>query len=65
MGKQTTYTVALYEVVEGVEVQDYMWSLKKTPASKDKNLTKLGTATIVVDNEHGDVLSFEIKYNEK
>ena len=65
LGKETTYTVALYEVVEGVEVQDYMWSLKKTPASKDKNLNKLGTATIVVENKTGEIVSFDLQYKEK
>ena len=64
LGKETTYTVALYQVVEGAEVQEYMWSLKKTPASKDKNLTRLGTATIVTDNKTGDVVSFYIEYLE-
>ena len=64
LGKETTYTVALYQVAEGAEVQEYMWSLKKTPASKDKNLTRLGTATIVTDNKTGDVVSFYIEYLE-
>ena len=62
LGKETTYTVALYQAVEGAEITDAMWSYKKTPASKDKNLTKLATATIVTDNETGDVLSYEIVY---
>ena len=61
-GKETTYTVALYEAVEDAEITDKMWSYKKTPASKDKNLCRIGTAVIVTDNATGDVVSFEITY---
>ena len=61
-GKETTYTVALYQAVEGAEITDKMWSYKKTPASKDKNLSRLATATIVTDNDTGEVLSYEIEY---
>ena len=61
-GSETTYDVALYEVKEGVEVQDYMWSLKKTPASKDENLQRIATVTIVVDNKSGEVTGFSAEY---
>ena len=61
-GSDTTYTVALYEAVEGAEITDAMWSYKKTPASKDKNLSRLANVTIVVDNKTGEVLSFDIEY---
>ena len=61
-GGETTYTVALYEAVEGAEITDAMWSYKKTPASKDKNLTRLANVTIVTDNKTGEVLSFDIQY---
>ena len=61
-GTETTYTVALYAVKEGVEVQDYMWSLKKTPASKDKNLVRIATVTIVVENKTNQVTAFNAEY---
>ena len=61
-GTETTYDVALYGVKEGVEVQDYMWSLKKTPASKDENLQRIATVTIVVDNKSGEVTGFSAEY---
>ena len=61
-GKETTYTVALYQAVEGAQITDKMWSYKKTPASKDKDLWRMASATIVTDNATGEVLSFEIKY---
>ena len=61
-GSETTYTVALYQAVEGAEITDAMWSYKKTPASKDKNLTRLANVTIVVDNKTGEVLSLDIEY---
>lgn len=57
-GSETTYEVALYRVKEG-QVQDYMWSLKKTPASKDENLLRIADVTIVVGNKSGEVLDFE------
>jgi len=61
-GKETTYTVALYQAVEGAEITDAMWSYKKTPASKDKNLTRLANVTIVTDNKTGEVVSYNIEY---
>ena len=61
-GSETTYDVALYEVKEGVEVQDYMWSLKKTPASKDENLVRIATVTIVVENKTNEVTAFNAVY---
>lgn len=57
-GKETTYDVALYQAVEGATITDNMWSYKKTPASKDKNLERIATVTIVTDNSTGDVISF-------
>ncbi len=59
---ETTYTVALYEAVEGAEITDTMWGYKKTPASKDENLLRLATVTIVTDNSTGQVLSYNIAY---
>ena len=58
-GKETTYTVALYEAVEGQEITDKMWGYKKTPASKDKNIQRVATVTIVVENNTDAVLSYE------
>ena len=55
-----TYTVSIYQVKEGVTVDDTFWSLKKTPASKHPDLTKLDEATIVVDDATGQVLEFTI-----
>lgn len=60
-GKETTYTVAFYQAVEGQEITEKMWSYKKTPASKDKNLVKLSTVIIVTDNKTDEVISFEVK----
>lgn len=57
---QVTYTVSIYEVAGGVEVTDDLWKLKKTPASKHEDLTKVGTATIVIDESDGTVISAEI-----
>ena len=56
---EVTYDVSVYQVADGVEVTDALWKLKKTPASKHEDLTKVGTATIVIDESTGEVLSVE------
>ena len=58
-GKETTYTVALYQAKEGASITEKMWSYKKTPASKDETLERVATVTIVTDNKSGEVLSYE------
>ncbi len=58
-GSQTTYDVALYQAKEGASITDKMWSYKKTPASKDENLQRVATVTIVVDNKTDQVLEFD------
>ena len=56
-----TYTVSVYQVKDGVTVDDTFWSLKKTPASKHPDLTKIAEATIVVDEKADQVLQFKLK----
>ena len=58
-GKDTTYTVALYQAKEDASNTEKMWSYKKTPASKDETLNRVATVTIVTDNKTGEVLSYE------
>lgn len=58
LGDEITYTVVVYEVAEGVEVTTAMWQYSKTPASKDQNLTKIATVTIVVNERSEEVLSY-------
>lgn len=55
----TVYTVAVYEADEAFELTEKMWAYKKTPASKDKNLTRVATVTVVLDNQSNEVESFE------
>ena len=57
-GKDTTYTVALYQAKEDASITESMWSYKKTPASKDETLNRIATVTIVTDNKTGEVLSY-------
>ena len=57
-GKDTTYTVALYQAKEGASITEKMWSYKKTPASKDETLERVATVTVVTDNKTGEVLSY-------
>ncbi len=58
-GKDTTYTVALYQAKEGEAITDAMWSYKKTPASKDPTIERIAEITIVVDNKTGEILYYE------
>ena len=57
-GKDTTYTVALYQAKEGASITENMWSYKKTPASKDETLNRIATVTIVTDNKTGQLLAY-------
>ena len=59
-GKDTTYTVALYQAKEDASITEKMWSYKKTPASKDENLERMATVTIVTDNKTGETLNFDL-----
>ena len=61
-GSETTYEVALYEAKEGAEITEKMWSYKKTPASKDENLVRIATVTIVVENKTNEVTAFNAEY---
>ncbi len=62
LGDTITYTVAIYEVKEGVEINDKLWGLKKTPASKHEDLAKLATVTMVTDTKTIGIGSFEIVF---
>ena len=64
LDKEVTYTVACYAVTpsDGSDPESYdttpLWSLKKTPASKHTDLTRIGTAEIVCDDKTGEVLQY-------
>ena len=69
LSREVTYTVAHYAAAipeeniteDGVVVNydmDALWALKKAPASKHADLTRVGSATIVVNDKTGEVLSF-------
>ena len=64
LSKEITYTVAVYTVEEGVEVDDSIWMLSKSKAAKHEALTRVATATIVVNDKTGEVVSFELAPNE-
>ena len=61
LSKEITYTVAVYTVEEGVEVDDSIWMLSKSKAAKHESLTRVATATIVVNDKTGEVVSFVIE----
>ena len=64
LSKEVTYTVAYYAITpaDGSAAEDFdqtgLWSLKKTPAAKNENLTRLGTAMIVCNDSSGEVLQY-------
>ena len=64
LGKEITYTVSIYEAAEGVEVTDALWKLSKSKAASSDSLDKWGTATIVVEEATGKVVSCEIVLNK-
>ena len=59
LGSEITYTVAVYEAAGDVEVTDELWKLSKSKAAAHEALTRVGTATIVVEEDSGRVLSFQ------
>ncbi|HIT33907.1 MAG TPA: folate family ECF transporter S component [Candidatus Faecousia intestinigallinarum] len=56
LGSEITYTVGVYEVTG--EYSEEMWKLSKSKAAKDENLTRVGTAEIVVNSKTGETLSY-------
>ena len=54
LGRETTYNVAHYAVKD--EYTSDLWALKKTPASKHKNLTYFGGAVIIMNDRTGEIL---------
>lgn len=62
LGDKITYTVAVYQAEDDFEITEKMWGYKKTPASKDENLTRMATATIITDAKTGEVLSFDMSF---
>ena len=64
LSDEITYTVAVYTVEEGVEVTDDIWMLSKSKAAKHESLTRVATATIVVNDKTGETVSFELLPNE-
>ena len=62
LSSKVTYTVALYAVDAEAAAEDpdlsAYWGLKKTPASKNEDLTRVGTATIVADKKAEEVFEF-------
>lgn len=60
LGEQINYSVAIYQVADGVEVTDEMWCYSKSPAAKDENLTRVGNVTIVVNEKTGKVVDYQI-----
>ena len=61
LGKEVTYTVAVYTADDNLEITDAMWGYKKSAAAGDENLTRAATATILVNDNTGEVLSFSVK----
>ena len=61
MSDEVTYNVAVYTVAEGTEMNDDIWKLSKSKAAAHEALTRVATAKIVVNEETGETLSFELQ----
>jgi len=55
LGREVTYNVAYYAITG--EASDDLWALKKTPASKHKDLTLVGNGYVVINDRTGEVIS--------
>ncbi len=64
LGNDIQYTVAIYQVREGCELTEDMWSLKKTPASKHPDLERIATATVCTDRSTVEVFIYEIVFDK-
>ena len=61
LGKETTYTAAVYAVAPGNEGDmDTFWGYSKSPAAKDERLTRLATFTAVVHDSDGSLSDFQL-----
>ena len=56
LGSEVTYVVAVYAVTG--EVDDTVWELSKSKAAKNEDLTRLGTAVILIDSKTGQTISY-------
>lgn len=58
MGKEITYTVAIYQAADDMEVTDAIWKLSKSKAASNDQLTRVGSAVIVVNKTTGEAVSY-------
>ena len=61
LGKEVTFTVAYYAVDPAFAETDdaeALWTLKKSKATKHEKLTRLGTATVLLNEKTGEVLEY-------
>lgn len=65
LSSEITYNVSVYAVAPDAEDAPSLWALKKTPASKHEDLTKQATATIVMNDKTGQLLSFQFTHVKK
>lgn len=61
LSDEVTYHVAVYTVADGTEMNDDIWKLSKSKAAAHESLTRVATATIVVNEKTGEILSFVIE----
>ena len=58
LSNEVTYNVSFYAVSPEAKDVDALWELKKTPASKHKDLSKQATAIIIMNDKTGELLSY-------
>lgn len=60
LGNEITYSVSVYAVADGAEAGDDLWKLSKSKAAAHEDLEKYASATIVVNEDTGEVLSCQV-----
>lgn len=62
LSSETTYTVAIYTAAEDTSEADLeeIWKLSKSKAAQHEALTREATATIVVNESTGEIISFSV-----
>lgn len=61
LGKEVTYTVAVYESKEG-KPTEAQWKYSKSKAAADETLERVATATIVVEEKTDRVVSLQVEF---
>ena len=60
LGKETTYTVAVYEPSDETDLEK-AFSYSKSKAAGDETLTRIATATVILNDKTGELVSIDYR----